>query len=55
MKMPESPEQLHVAFQDAFNRHDLDSIVALYERDAVLVSSDEPAQGRITYAIFRTF
>ena len=43
--MIESPEQLHRAFQDAFNRHDLESIVALYETDAVLASSDGPLQG----------
>jgi hypothetical protein len=44
--MTASPEQLHVSFQDAFNRHDLDSIVALYERDAVLARFDGPVQGR---------
>ena len=33
--MTESPEQLHKRFQDAFNRHDLDSIVELYEPGAV--------------------
>src|ERR1700676_182762 len=32
-------------FQDAFNRHDLDSIVALYEADAVLARSDGPVRG----------
>jgi uncharacterized protein (TIGR02246 family) len=36
---------LHVYFQHAFNNHDLDSIVALYEPDAVLVSVDRPVQG----------
>jgi uncharacterized protein (TIGR02246 family) len=43
--MIESPEQLHRAFQDAFNRHDLESIVALYEPGAVLVSSNGLVQG----------
>ena len=43
--MTESPEQLHSSFQDAFNRHDLDSIVALYEPGAVLARSDGPVQG----------
>src|SRR5262249_4587472 len=43
--MTESPEQLHIRFQDAFNRHDLDSIVALYEPGAVLAGLDGPAQG----------
>jgi uncharacterized protein (TIGR02246 family) len=41
----ESPEQLHRAFQDAFNRHDLEFIVALYESDAVLASAGGPVQG----------
>jgi uncharacterized protein (TIGR02246 family) len=43
--MTESPEQLHVSFQDAFNRHDLDSVVALYEPGAVLASVNGPVQG----------
>ena len=43
--MAESPEQLRSSFQDAFNRHDLDSIVALYEPHAVLASFDGPVQG----------
>ena len=41
----ESPEQLHSAFQDAFNRHDLESIIALYEPDAVLASLEGHAHG----------
>src|SRR5947209_7218740 len=44
--MTQPPEQLHNDFQHAFNRHDLDSIVALYEPDAVLVRVDGPVQGR---------
>jgi len=43
--MPESPEQLHVKFQEAFNRHDLDAIVALYEPGAVLAGSNGAAHG----------
>jgi uncharacterized protein (TIGR02246 family) len=43
--MTESPEQLHISFQYAFNRHDLDSIVALYEPGAVLASVDGAVQG----------
>jgi uncharacterized protein (TIGR02246 family) len=39
------PEELHRCFQDAFNRHDLEAVVALYEPDAVLVSSGWSAQG----------
>ena len=43
--MIESPEQLHRAFQEAFNRHDVESIVALYEPGAVLASLNGPAHG----------
>lgn len=43
--MAESPDELHRAFQDAFNRHDLESIIALYEPGAVLVRFDGPAKG----------
>ena len=43
--MIESPEQLHRVFQEAFNRHDLESIVALYEPGAVLASVNGPVQG----------
>jgi uncharacterized protein (TIGR02246 family) len=43
--MTESPEELHIKFQSAFNRHDLDSILALYEPDAVLISGGGPVQG----------
>jgi len=44
-KLTESPEQLHSTFQDAFNRHDLESIVELYEPGAVLAGFDGPVQG----------
>jgi len=44
--MADSPEHLHRTFQDAFNRHDLEAIVALYEPDAVLASADGPVEGR---------
>jgi uncharacterized protein (TIGR02246 family) len=43
--MPDPPEQLHRSFQDAFNRHDLDAIVALYEPDAVLAGVGGPIRG----------
>ena len=43
--MIESPEQLHRVFQEAFNRHDLESIVALYEPGAVLAGVNGPVQG----------
>lgn len=45
MKTLEAPEQLHINFQNAFNRHDLEAIVRLYEPAALLVSTDAPAQG----------
>jgi len=40
-----APDDLHRAFQDAFNRHDLDSIVVLYASDAVLVGPQGPVHG----------
>ena len=43
--MTESPEQLHIDFQRAFNRHDLESIVALYEPGAVLAGGDHAVEG----------
>jgi len=43
--MTESPEQLHIQFQHVFNRHDLDSIVALYEPGAVLARPGGPVEG----------
>ena len=44
--MTESPEQLHRSFQDAFNRHDLDAIVELYEAGAVLANPLAPMRGK---------
>lgn len=43
--MSQSPEQLHRVFQEAFNRHDVESVVALYEPAAVMVGPSGPAQG----------
>ena len=43
--MTEAPEQLHKKFQDAFNRHDLEAIVALYEPAAVLAGRDATLRG----------
>jgi len=40
-----SPEQLHNAFQDAFNRGDVESIVALYEPGAVVAAPGGPVEG----------
>jgi uncharacterized protein (TIGR02246 family) len=44
--MTDSPEQLHARFVEAFNRHDLDAIVALYEPDALLATSHGPVHGK---------
>jgi ketosteroid isomerase-like protein len=43
--MTEPPDRLHAKFQDAFNRHDLEAIVELYETAAVLASSAGPVEG----------
>jgi uncharacterized protein (TIGR02246 family) len=43
--MTESPGRLHISFQDAFNRHDLEAIVALYEPGAVLAGAGGPVVG----------
>jgi ketosteroid isomerase-like protein len=43
--MTDSPDRLHASFQEAFNCHDLDAIVALYEPDALYTGGGEPAQG----------
>jgi uncharacterized protein (TIGR02246 family) len=43
--MATSPGQLHGALQDAFNRQDVESIVALYEDDAVIISLEGPVRG----------
>jgi uncharacterized protein (TIGR02246 family) len=40
-----SPQQIHTLFLDAFNRADVDSLVALYEPDAVLATRSGPAIG----------
>ena len=43
--MAEPPESLHTRFQEAFNRHDLEAVVALYERGAVFVRNGELLRG----------
>ena len=40
-----APEHLHALFQSAFNRQDIDAIVALYEPTAVLVRAGTLARG----------
>jgi uncharacterized protein (TIGR02246 family) len=44
--MAEAPERLHAKFLDAFNRHDLEAIVALYEPGALLATSHGPVHGK---------
>jgi ketosteroid isomerase-like protein len=39
------PDALHTAFQEAFNRHDLDAVVSFYEPTAVLFSSGAVVEG----------
>lgn len=43
--MNQKPEQVHKSFVEAFNRHDLETIAALYEPNAVLVSLAGPVSG----------
>lgn len=44
--MNHGPEHLHARFRAAFNHHDVDEVVALYEADAVLVGSGSSAVGQ---------
>lgn len=46
MGMDERPEQIHERFVQAFNSHNVDALVALYEPDALLVTGRGPARGR---------
>jgi uncharacterized protein (TIGR02246 family) len=43
--MTQVPEELHISFQEAFNRHDVEALVALYEPNALLVRFAGPARG----------
>ena len=40
------PAHIHVLFLEAFNAGDIDSLVALYEPDAVLVVNGQPVAGQ---------
>jgi uncharacterized protein (TIGR02246 family) len=42
----DDPAHIHILFLDAFNAGDIDSLVALYEADAVLVVNGQPVAGR---------
>ena len=42
----EDPAHIHVLFLDAFNAGDIDSLVALYESNAVLVVNGQPVAGQ---------
>lgn len=44
--MTDRPESLHEGFQSAFNRHDVDAVISLYEDDAVLVSGGGNVRGK---------
>ena len=40
------PAHIHILFLDAFNAGDIDSLVALYEPNAVLVVNGQPVAGQ---------
>ena len=40
-----SPSEIHAIFQDAFNRGEVEALVALYELNAVLVVNRQPVIG----------
>lgn len=42
----DNPARIHVLFLDAFNAGDIDSLVALYESNAVLVVNGQPVAGQ---------
>jgi uncharacterized protein (TIGR02246 family) len=41
----QTPSEIHAIFRDAFNRGDLEALVALYEPAAVLITRDGNAVG----------
>ncbi|MBZ5508404.1 MAG: SgcJ/EcaC family oxidoreductase [Acidobacteriia bacterium] len=42
----EGPAHIHVLFLDAFNTGDIDSLIALYESNAVLIVNGQPVTGQ---------
>lgn len=40
-----TPEQIHPLFESAFNRGDVEALLALYESNAVIVAGGQPATG----------
>ena len=55
MVSPRSTEEIHVLFQEAFNRGDLETLASLYESDAILMVGGQPVVGRANIrAIFRS-
>lgn len=46
MNGPSSPTQVHIWFQDAFNRGDLETIGSLYEPGAILMVGGQRVTGR---------
>lgn len=50
-----SPGELHTLFQDAFNLGDVETLVSLYEPEAVLIVGGKPVTGREgIHAAFRS-
>lgn len=43
----DDPAHIHILFMDAFNAGDIDSLVALYESNAVLVVNGQPLAGQL--------
>jgi uncharacterized protein (TIGR02246 family) len=42
-----SPDEIHQSFVEAFNRHDVDAVCALYEPDALLMSAHRAICGAV--------
>ena len=52
----ENPAHIHVLFVDAFNAGDIDSLVALYELNAVLVVNGQSVTGQQSIRnVYRSF
>jgi uncharacterized protein (TIGR02246 family) len=43
--MQDDPASIHIIFEQAFNASDIDSLVALYEPNAVLLVKGQPVEG----------
>ena len=52
----DDPAHMHILFLDAFNAGDIDSLVALYEPNAVLVVNGQPVTGqKLIRAAYESF